>query len=814
MVDAIEGQGGPTQTLTDSKAPSPSQGQSVAVQDSDAPYPDPCVGILFVHGAGEHAVGDTLVKFGQPLMSWIAGWLDAGKGATDEVLHAIETGQGQLLVREADENAPAHVRVTVQPGDTPHAWLLAESRWDEAFQPPSFREVLMWAIAIVPWTVLTQFVVPVIAGVTNVRPSFFITVRLLWDILSSSVIGLVVAFVMQIAAVVVLLLALIPVPAVRNFVGRLQRWVSYSVGDLFLVLTSPFQRAALSGAVQRDIAWMRKQRCSSIVLIAHSQGGYVAHLALTDPWKRRVDGFITLGSGVIRLTEADRARRTGMLGRTIVGIIGLVIALRSLIALVTAATKGTDILIPFLGVDLGLILAALLYGPLRQVVTDPVRIRHLPGNTPWTDYLATADPVVRGIQGRRAPEGARPVEVFNRASILSDHSGYWANADGFVSLVAFEVAEHDQDLGFSELGPVTGKALQDHIAGSLRQRERRVGRLEAFRLAMIGATAVLIFDRRDELTSLGAPIANGISDMSAALPPQVSESWVFLIPLLSPAAPWIAGFVIALVSLAWYRVMTSFWEAWSVRDTVSQWKGQAPQRGAVPSLLFLATFVLFLLVAGLAIFQGSIVETWRSLMTIYDHRIEVVQVALAMISGTVVCWLFLSFRWAGADLERDKHLLIWVGITAAIDVFVALALISMGVGFAVWEVVVGAVILLGLFGLNVRVIPAASGRTTRRPPRWYVVLTRRVPRTLMGGVDTRLVYTLAALGVALVALAVPLVATGGLAHLAGGAAALAIGWAVLGLIDTHRPVTRAIGVTTLLVSLMGASNAFGSWYHI
>ncbi|HEX5012857.1 MAG TPA: hypothetical protein VFV72_01770 [Candidatus Limnocylindrales bacterium] len=787
----------------------PAPSTSVVVQTTDEPYPDPCVGILFVHGAGEHAIGNTLVNFGQPLMSWISGWLDAGRGVIHEDPQAIETGSGQLLVREADENAPAHVRVTVKPREIPHAWLLAESRWDEAFQPPSFREVVLWAIAIVPWTVLTQFVVPVIAGATNRRISFFWSVRFAWDFISSAVIGLVVAFLMQIAAVVVVILALIPVPSIRSLVGRLQRWLSFSVGDLFLVLTSPFQRAALSGAVQRDITWMRKQNCQKIVVIAHSQGGYVAHLALTDPWKRRVDRFITLGSGVIRLTEADRARKTGMLGRTIVGIIGLVIAIRSAIAFGTALARGTDPLIPFLLLDLGLILTVLLFYPLRQVIGQPVRIRELPGQTPWTDYLATSDPVVRGIQGRRAPEGATPVEVYNRASVLSDHSGYWANPDGFVSQVAFEVAGLDTDLDFRALGPVDEKKLDDHLATSLRQRQRRVGRLEAFRLAMIGATAVLLYDRNQELTSLGQPIANAITTTSEALPPQVSESWIVLVPFVTPAAPLIAAFAITLASLIWYRVMTSFWEAWSVRDAVQQWSGRPPTKGSVPSLLFGATFVLFLVAVGFAVLQGSIADTWRAIVGLYDHRVEIVQVALTLVSGTALLWLYYSFRWAGPDLDKDKHLLIWVGIASLIDVLVAVVLVTARVHTTVGELLLGGLFLIALFELNVRVLPAISkwaGQKNR--PDWLQRLLDRIPRTRIGGPDTRLIYASAAVGVGLLSLLVTLIATGGLAHLAGAAAALAMGWAVLGLIDEHRNETRVVGVVGLAVSLSAVINAF------
>ena len=76
-----------------------------------------------------------------------------------------------------------------------------------------------------------------------------------------------------------------------------QRFASAGVGDLYIVLTSPIQRAALSSAVQRDIDWLRDQGCERIAVVAHSQGGYVAYQALTEPWPRTVSLFITFGSG-------------------------------------------------------------------------------------------------------------------------------------------------------------------------------------------------------------------------------------------------------------------------------------------------------------------------------------------------------------------------------------------------------------------------------------------------------------------------------------------------------------------------------------
>ena len=124
------------------------------------------------------------------------------------------------------------------------------------------------------------------------------------------------------------MLSIIPLEAVRDLVGKLQRFASSSVGDLYLVLSSPIQRAALAGAVQRDIDWLRAQDCERVVVIAHSQGGFVAHEALTDPWHRKIEGFITFGSGLIRLTESELARRTGMLVPALIGVAGALIAIR------------------------------------------------------------------------------------------------------------------------------------------------------------------------------------------------------------------------------------------------------------------------------------------------------------------------------------------------------------------------------------------------------------------------------------------------------------------------------------------------------
>jgi hypothetical protein len=188
------------------------------------------------------------------------------------------TGASQTLVREGDASAPAHSLVKLRPISQPggHTWLLAEARWDDAFTPPGFFEVLQWSLGVVPWTILTQFIGPLARQALFVEANPWSILLFLIRVAIAAVGALIASALVLTLATVILVLSIIPIEAVRGFVGRLQRFASSSVGDLYIVLTSPIQRAALSSAVQRDIDWLRDQGCERIAVVAHSEGGYVA----------------------------------------------------------------------------------------------------------------------------------------------------------------------------------------------------------------------------------------------------------------------------------------------------------------------------------------------------------------------------------------------------------------------------------------------------------------------------------------------------------------------------------------------------------
>src|SRR5262245_28275588 len=266
----------------------------------------PCLGVLFVHGAGDHRVGATLIEFGEPLIAWLNGWLLKGRTSVQINTDKALTGASQILVREGDPSAPAHSLVKLRPlgQEDHHTWLLAEAHWDDAFTPPNFFEVLQWSLGIVPWTILTQFIGPLARQASFVEANLWSILLFLVRVAIAAAGALIASALVLTLATVILVLSIIPIDAVRGFVGRLQRFASSGVGDLYIVLTSPIQRAALSSAVQRDIDWLREQGCERIAVVAHSQGGYVAYQALTEPWPRNVSLFVTFGSGLIRLTES------------------------------------------------------------------------------------------------------------------------------------------------------------------------------------------------------------------------------------------------------------------------------------------------------------------------------------------------------------------------------------------------------------------------------------------------------------------------------------------------------------------------------
>jgi pimeloyl-ACP methyl ester carboxylesterase len=568
----------------------------------------PCVGVLFVHGAGDHGVGATLIEFGEPIVGWLDGWLSRGQQAGTSAGDKARAGAAQILVREADPSAPAHSAVNLQPegDDRDHVWLLAEARWDEAFTPPAFKQVLLWAVSVVPWTVLTQFIGPLIDQSRLLRPDLFEIARFFWNILVSTLLALVVAVVLQIVALAILLLSIIPLDPVRELVGKLQRFASTSVGDLYMVLMSPIQRAALTSAVQRDIDWLRQQGCDRIAVVAHSQGGYVAYQALADPWSLPVEQFITFGSGLIRLFESEQARRKGWLVPALVGVIGALLAIRfspdGVLGTFELTEKHQAGALAF---AIGLLMTAGLIIAIRNYTRDRTPVPDLSVPIPWFDYITHEDPVLNGIPVGRLPTRVKKIEVQNRASVVADHGSYWQNGDQFVARVATKLGLLDPDLDLLKAGPMDSEtAARHHLAGSWNRRHERVAALERVRTPVAIATAALLAIQFDDLESVGNMVAHAFAWFPSFVVSWLPDVIQSVVPIAVSHAAYLGAAVIIGLSLLGYRVGIGIWEAWGRADLVSQWAGRPPRQLSSGAIAFYGWTILHIAVIAIVAIVG------------------------------------------------------------------------------------------------------------------------------------------------------------------------------------------------------------------
>ena len=67
------------------------------------------LGILFVHGIGEQPEGETLLRFGQPLVTWLHQWL--ARDAEPNARGSVEVVQAVLAPSKLQGDVPPHAEV-------------------------------------------------------------------------------------------------------------------------------------------------------------------------------------------------------------------------------------------------------------------------------------------------------------------------------------------------------------------------------------------------------------------------------------------------------------------------------------------------------------------------------------------------------------------------------------------------------------------------------------------------------------------------------------------------------------------------------
>ena len=528
--------------------------------------PPPQVGILFVHGVGEQRRGQVLTSFGDPLIRTIGAWLDnRHRGEVTPIKGVLSPASGAF--------EPAHALISIDYGETEAkrattVWLLAESWWAGDFDKPPFARLAGWLLTTGAWAILMHAARP---AFQHPRTKGRIAVALVRTLLA-----IPLAWLLQIAVILVSLLAWVPFPKFRRALSNLLLRLSGTLGDSYVFLESPVQRAAAVETTRRSLEWVADKGVPVIVL-AHSQGARIAYEALKivqrqDPGTAdKVKLFVTFGSAISKLTELEAKARTE--GARFVRV-ALLFALYCIVTfprvLQTAPESEGLMWTMYVAAPLMMLAVAVVeaWRASRKAVDDSASATLKP--VEWLDFYSSKDPVPNGPLRKTEPASLfTSVEVANRGSMVSDHTAYWDNRDEFVVGLLHEI---DRVAGTSVV------RADDVDRDAVRvSRRRRVAALSMVRVASFAGLPVLGYGLRDLLSGLGAELlaALAANPLTETIAKAVAGAGALLVtPLvvvgrLDPAT--VASLGQALVSTAilvlivwiWYTFCAAVaWAAW------------------------------------------------------------------------------------------------------------------------------------------------------------------------------------------------------------------------------------------------------------
>ncbi len=288
-------------------------------------HPKADLGVLLVHGIGQSDSGETLVRFGEPLVEWLVRWVGGAALADAEVVDAT------LGVEADDPETPAHTYVRVKAPPTKSAddaaavrtpsdeaeptvektWLIVESWWARSFATPSFADLANWGFRIVPWTLVFHFQRRLRAAATGLHRAraearslatqAARAGRLLLEIVALTL-ALFLSPILLAVIAIVLLIGLIPIPRVRGLVHRLQRGLALTVGDSYALLGPNIGAGAIYGRVTRDLEWL-SERAETTAVVAHSQGAAVGYRVVSRQPTASTKQLVTFGAGIRKLAQ-------------------------------------------------------------------------------------------------------------------------------------------------------------------------------------------------------------------------------------------------------------------------------------------------------------------------------------------------------------------------------------------------------------------------------------------------------------------------------------------------------------------------------
>lgn len=582
-----------------------------------------------MHGIGDQPEGDTLLAFGEPIVRWLRRWFASSASQQDRT--TIEEVGASLHPSRDLRAEPAHaelrVRASGRDGEpVVQQWLMAESWWGGDVQRPLFGKLAFWMLTVGAWVVFSHFGKRRRWGAGAVAETKAVLVSL--------GVSLPIVLAFQLAVLALSILAVLPIPPLRKGLSALLLAMTGVLGDAFVLIENPVQRAALVERTRRSLHWL-VERCQGVMVVAHSQGAAIAHRALRHAAPPNVQELVTFGSGLEKIGQIEFAQRRGYATST---------------ALVAPLTAGLLVLfvIPAFGsvrldglAKLGLwmlfgaavIAFVTLHVSVRTywvhdsaVLVNALAkpLRHLTENRRWLDVFATHDPVPNGPLYREASPWAPVVaDIVNRRDAFTDHTTYWDNDAEFLPIV---VQCLERVAGVRVVEPADCPALEAAVA-----RHRWCVRwLTVNRWAAgAGLAAAALFGRR--LAGWGQATLDALDRIPLGVRPFAAA----VVDLVDGLADWAAaglgftprgagltalGFLLPLAVVGLLKMAFGpVWRLWA-RETV--WRVVAarrlnsaavstdPPRAAVGRKLD-AAFLVDAVVIGLAVSPLVAILAWR-----------------------------------------------------------------------------------------------------------------------------------------------------------------------------------------------------------
>jgi len=530
------------------------------------------LGIVLVHGIGTQGRGETLQHFGDSILEWLSGWLRYCRPEWSRC-QDHQTWEREPVYVAVDD---AHVK---SGGDDPayaslslpllrERWLFTEAWWADELHVPSRSKQVGWLLRVIPIAMLTHLArlclwrsarLNKLSEHSSWMKAVYITVVIL-AFLTTSLIGTILALLLQLIVIVVGIAAIFPIQRARALLSLLQS----TAGDSLSFTESPIASSAIISRVRSAIKFTAK-RSRQVAVVAHSQGAAIAHRALRANPPTNVKLLATVGAGIDKLEMLHRSRRQQVLFEALA--VSICAAPLYLLYATTIAPEYTTL-------DLYLILFFIVVYvsawslPLRQ--SGQIEQLRLP-SIRWFDFYAKSDPVPNGPIALHESDVVSSQMVENYSSALRDHTSYWQNRDEFVASLVGALAK-------SDLTKLNVRDNRDKVIETMKARRkqrlfwlqlaRRSFALTVF-VSIIAGWGSLVMLGRDEIAGLVPAFENWLREWASKDPAaaigmlderigqQAAELWSDL--------PYRLTGMVGIVGIlaAWYLPTQWLWRWWN-----------------------------------------------------------------------------------------------------------------------------------------------------------------------------------------------------------------------------------------------------------